>query len=78
MRIMRHTYNTWLPVEIFSFPGETCPPELVPEIEKLGGRMRILSTLHKDPSRVKNWVRTIKHIALDRRELTCIVTIAAH
>lgn len=60
MRIMRNVYNTWLPVEIFSFEGEPCPPHLIPEINQLGGKLRTLTTLHKDPSRIKNWV---SHVA---------------
>lgn len=57
MRIMRRVYDTHLPVEIFSFPGEDCPEHLRPEITALGGTLRTLASLHKDPTRVKNWVR---------------------
>ena len=45
MKILKNHYNTTLPAEIFSFPGESPPPELIPEFEGLNVTLRYVSVV---------------------------------
>lgn len=44
LKILRNHYNTSLPAEIFSFPGEMPPPELLDEFVKYNATLRVVSS----------------------------------
>ena len=55
LKLLRNHFNTSLPAEIFSFPGENPPKALLPEFEKYNAKLRQLPSISKDPTRKKNW-----------------------
>ncbi|KAK9894544.1 glycosyltransferase family 71 protein [Cystobasidium minutum MCA 4210] len=55
LKILRNHYNTSLPAEIFSFPGEMPPPELLDEFVKYNATLRVIEHASRDESRAKNY-----------------------
>lgn len=45
LKILRNHYNTSLPAEIFSFPGEMPPPDLLDEFVKYNATLRVVCHL---------------------------------
>jgi len=43
LKLLRNHYNTSLPAEIFSFPGEMPPPDLLDEFAKYNATLRVVS-----------------------------------
>lgn len=42
LKLLRNHYNTSLPAEIFSFPGEMPPPELLDEFVKYNATLKVV------------------------------------
>lgn len=42
LKMLRNHYNTSLPAEIFSFPGEMPPPDLLDEFGKYNATLRVV------------------------------------
>jgi len=55
LKILRKYYNTSLPAEIFSFPGEEPPAELLPQFAEYNVTLRYIKDASRDTSRVKNY-----------------------
>lgn len=61
LKLLRKYYNTTLPAEIFSFPGEMPPPDLVDEFAEYNATLRVVrcSASHKDSILPSNLVTFI-------------------
>lgn len=56
LKILRNHYNTSLPAEIFSFPGEMPPPDLLDEFVKYNATLRVVCRLSPNLSNIQRWL----------------------
>lgn len=55
MKILRNRYHNTLPAEVFSFPGEAPPADLLPKFKEYNVTLRYISDASRDPTRTKNY-----------------------